>query len=298
MKAFYKSILVVFILLFQTISFAQEKSDKYLGFTPPGLTPQIFAPNIVSTDASELNSVISTDLKTFHFTRRINGQSKIVFINFKNNKWSPMQVTSFCKENNGVDPSLSPDEKKLFFGSGRNGSLGDSDIWIVEKQSNRAWSNAKNVGSVVNTTGNENHPTVTKNGTLYFHSNGHGGHGQTDIFRSKFKNGKYQKPENLGKSINTEYSEFDPFIAVDESYIIFSSSNRPNGFGKGDLYVSYKNKNETWTKAKNLGSKINSKETDYCPKVSPDGKYFFYTSRKSGNGDIYWVNAKIIESLR
>ena len=76
--------------------------------------------------------------------------------------------------------------------------------------------------------------------------------------------------------------------------MIVSSSGRPDSLGSADLYISFKKEDGSWTNLKNMGSTINSRELDYCPMLSPDGKYLFFTSKRSGSGDIYWVDAKII----
>jgi len=126
---------------------------------------------------------------------------------------------------------------------------------------------------------------------LYFKRSGGG---MSNIFRSRFINGNYEEPEKLGDAINSDTIEDHPFIAPDERYLLFSSWRRPDGYGEADLYIS-----------------------------SPDGKYFFFNSYKkseynpfwekplsydealeklddiyNGFPNIYWVDAKIIETLR
>jgi hypothetical protein len=200
-----------------------------------------------------------------------------------------------------MDPSMSDDGEKIFFGSNRpNGkeNAEGCDIWMVERLSTLKWSEPRNIGEPINTLKNENYPTLTQKNTLYFQSKGHGGMGGLDIFRSEFRDGQYSESENLGRSINSEYNDFDAFISRDESYLIFSSSNRPGGYGSGDLYISFMRKDGSWDKAQNMGKTINSSFMEYCPKVSPDGKYFFFTSGRSGNGDVYWVDARIIENFK
>jgi hypothetical protein len=81
----------------------------------------------------------------------------------------------------------------------------------------------------------------------------------------------------LGDAVNSQSAEIDACIAPDESFIVFASYNRPDDLGRGDLYISF-NQNGVWTPAKNLGDKINSNAREYCPILSPDGKYFFFTS--------------------
>ena len=75
-------------------------------------------------------------------------------------------------------------------------------------------------------------------------------------------------------------------------------STMPGSFGEDDIYVTFKQSDGSWSKPVNMGDKINSEKAENRPYVSPDGKYFFYTSTKRGNRDIYWVDVKIIEELR
>ena len=110
-------------------------------------------------------------------------------------------------------------------------------------------------------------------------------------------NGQYEHVELLDMPISTYYYEVDPFIAPDESYLIICS-NKSGGFGSFDIYISFPNAEGFWTEPINMGDKINSKFTEYIPSVTPDNKYFFFTSNKSGNREIYWVDAKIIDSFR
>jgi Tol biopolymer transport system component len=134
----------------------------------------------------------------------------------------------------------------------------------------------------------------------------------------------YSPPVDIGNKqngISTTSHEVDPFIAPDESYLIFAS-DRPGGYGEADLYICFRQSDGTWPKAQNMGPSINTKTGELCPSVSPDGKYLFFSSNRSlypnysetpityaekerilnspgnGNPDIYWVDAKIIEELK
>jgi Tol biopolymer transport system component len=150
----------------------------------------------------------------------------------------------------------------------------------MERTPNGSWSKPKNLGAPVNSEGAEWYPTLTRDGTIYFGSDRAGGKGRTDIYRSRLVNGKYAEPENLGDVINTQFNEFEPYISPDESFLIFMAGGRTEGRGGFDLYLSY-NRNGAWTKPVNLGDKINSAGNEYSPMISPDGKYFFWTSARS-----------------
>lgn len=190
-------------------------------------------------------------------------------------------------------------------------------MWIVKRRAN-GWNKPKIIKSLEN---NGGYPSLANNGNLYFFDTRDDCLGKIDIYVSKCINGRYAEPENLGSSINSDYNELDAFIAPDESYIIFGS-DRPDGFGSGDNFISFQCKDGTWSKALNMGKPINSNAVDYCPTVTPDGKYFFFASTRktfqsysekpitykdkiriinspgNGSSDIYWVDAKIIEKLR
>jgi hypothetical protein len=145
----------------------------------------------------------------------------------------------------------------------------------------------------VNSDGYDNYPAVTANGTLYFASERAGGKGRADLYRSRLVDGRYTAAENLGDPINTPSVEADPYIAPDESFLIFCTE-REDGFGEGDLYISYRNA-DSWTKPVNLGATINAAAFDYTPLVSPDQKRFYWSR---GWGEIYEIPADALRLRR
>jgi Tol biopolymer transport system component len=202
-----------------------------------------------------------------------------VFSRFENGKWRAPQVAPFSGQYSDYDPFISPDGNKLFFISNRpvdNNPKKDYDIWVVEKM-NGGWSAPKNLGVPINNDADQFYPSVAANGTMYFSTIKREEKSGFDLYRSKFVDGKYTEPEKLSDAVNSQFAEIDACIAPDESYIVFASYNRPEELGRGDLYISF-NENGVWTPAKNLGEKINSNAREYCPILSPDGKYFFFTS--------------------
>jgi len=302
-------------------------NGPYLGETPPGLTPRVFAPGLVSTGADELNSIFSPDGTEFVFSIKTPDRSHhtVLGMNRRDESWTPPRVLSFSGRFSDADPAYGPGGDSLYFISRRPISKGDAakedwDIWVVER-SEDGWGEPTHLDEPVNTDKLEVYPSLTRDGVLYFSSGRDGGQGQNDLYRTSIVDGHYTEPENLGDAINSEHSEGDLFIAPDESYIIFVSS-RPEGHGRGDLYVSFRQEDGSWTRARNMGEGINSPWLEYCPAVTPDGKYLFFTSYRhrrgdlpstpltyekivlaydrpqGGLGDIYWVDAAIIEQLR
>ncbi|MCP5101786.1 MAG: hypothetical protein GY950_00320 [bacterium] len=293
---------VIFINIFINSFAGQENfpllKGPYLGQKPPGLTPELFASGIVSTERTELNCAFSPDGSELFFTVWKAGQNTLMTMKQENGCWTRPAVAAFSGSYSDVDPYITRDGKRLYFSSMRpltgTGAAKDSDIWYVEKTGEGKWSKPIHPG-MPNTPGKDDYYTsITREGTLYFSIfETHGSPG--DIYRSRLKNGHYTAPERIKNSVSTRFNEHDPFVAPDESYLIFTS-NRPGGYGRGDLYISFRSPGGTWTEPKNMGKTINSTGYDFCPLLSPDGKYLFFTRNINRNGDIYWVDAKIINN--
>jgi len=149
----------------------------------------------------------------------------------------------------------------------------------MDKMANGDWAEPRNLGPA----GQQRRERVLsnrcRNGTLYFGSRRKGGKGGADIYRSRLVNGKFQEPENLGDAINTEFDEFEPFIAPDESFMIFmAGGGRPDSLGGYDFYISY-NRNGQWKKAKNLGAPINSSADEFLSQDRAGWKVLFLGER-------------------
>ena len=123
-----------------------------------------------------------------------------------------------------------------------------------------------------------------------------GGVGQFDLYMVRNEPNGYSDPDNL-KTLNTRFNEWDPYIAPDESFLIFCST-KPEGMGRDDLYISFRDQNGNWCPPVNMGDRFNSPDSENRPYVTNDGRFLFYASSRRGNRDIYWVDAKIIEELK
>jgi len=274
-------------------------SGSYLGQKSSGMKPEIFAPGIISTDALEMCISFVPGGKELYFVRKSGTRRSVFFMKEKNGRWTAPEITPFSGKYEDAEFSLSPDGNKLALISLRpleeNGQpLKFWDIWVVDRTGTE-WGKPVNPGNPINSDKREVFPALSKNGDLYFSSDRDGG---WNIYVSKFVDGHYNPPEKLSTAINSEYGDWDQAIAPDDSYMIFCSIGRPDSYGGSDLYISFRKKDGTWTKATNMGKDINTSRGVMCPTISPDGKYVFFASSISGNGDIYWVDAKIIEELK
>ncbi len=245
--------------------------------------PTIFAQGIISTGDYESHPVFTPDGKTLYFLKDSPDFSfwTIFVSQFQDGHWTEPKVASFSGQYRDADPFITADGSKLLFISDRpvpGKKHHDLDIWIMERNG-KQWGEPRNLGSPVNSEGNEWYPTLATDGTLYFGSGRPGALGKTDIYRSRLVDGKYGEPENLASPINTELNEYEPYIASDQSFLIFMADNR-EGNGDSDLYISYQ-QNGSWTKPAGLPNEINSAANEYSPMVSPDGRYFFWTSARN-----------------
>ena len=281
-----------------------EISGPYLGQKTPGMSPELFAPGFISSDQSEIGSVFSPDLHEFYFTTWTKETgTKIMVTRQRDGVWTVPEAASFSNHPSDVDVAISIDGKKVFFGTRRPrpGEAEDRqegfDIWYADRTAN-GWGEESFLGPVVNSGKSQVYPTITADGTLYFQAVRQEGYGKADIYRSRLIQGAYQMPENLGPIINSEHYEGDVYVTPDESYMVVSIYGREDDLGGGDLYVSFRNPSGEWSPPKNMGPGINSDKRDFCPMVTPDGKYLFFSSKRLGVGDIFWVDARVIEASR
>jgi pimeloyl-ACP methyl ester carboxylesterase/Tol biopolymer transport system component len=270
--------------------------DFYLGQRPPGLTPKIFAPGIVSTDAHEFACSFTPDGTEFYFTRtdpRMH-RNQIMVTKLNNGKWTEPSVASFIENRLSFEPRMTADGKRLYFTlekpvPGQSGGM-PMNIWYVEREGEN-WSEPKNPGSAFNP-GKTMYISSTLDGTAYA-SDISAGPGNMGIGMIRKVNGEYQKLERLGPPINIGKQDMHPYVAPDGSYLIFASK-RPSENIKNELFISFKNADGSWgePKAIDLGMQAG------CPMVSPDGKYLFFTAGERGKSDIYWVDASILNASK
>lgn len=308
------SIIIYCLISFSACNVQDNKKEEsvfpilegpYLGQKPPGMTPEIFAPDIISTkDKYELNSVFSRDGNEFYYVISSSTAEEkkrgvyfyyLMVTKMINGVWVKPERAPFSGINRIVDISLSPDGNKLYFCSEQTDPpdyTGPLDIWYFERVGSE-WSGPNRFDPPINSMASEAQPTFTKDGTMYF-SSGRGEKGKGRIFYSKKIDGKYSEPVRMAKSVNAEYCfNGNSFISPDESYLLFARWGIPDSIPeeKG-MYISFKKQDGSWTQAKN--TKPETGIYGSLAALSHDGKYLFYSS----GGDIYWVDSKIIESLK
>ena len=303
--------LVVCFLFFVLIACSSQDAfpvlkGPYLGQKPPGMTPEIFAPDILSKDNLAFGLVFTPDGNELYFKLfdPVKDIGSIMCMKRVNNIWTKPEVAPFSGTYFDLDMSISHDGYRFFFRSNRpfpgSNKLKDRFyIWYMIRIKD-GWSEPRPLDFSGNINIPVGCPTITFNGTLYFTARLDGTIGGSDVYRSRFVNGSYVTPENLGSTINSKYNENNMLIAPDESYMIVACNGRPENIGEEDLYIGFRKSNGSWTTLKNMGKAINTKSDEKCPVLSPDGKYLFFIRYKLNVDacDIYWVDAKVIEELK
>ncbi|RIW13740.1 OmpA family protein [Algoriphagus lacus] len=138
-------------------------------------------------------------------------------------------------------PSLSADGRILFFSSNRKGGFGGNDIWYTVRLNDGNWSDAKNLGSIVNSPKDEISPFMFfNNELLFFASDGHQGFGGMDIFLSRVKDGEFQDPENLGLPINDQLDQVALFITAKKDYAYYTELTKEDGAQDRSLLYRFK----------------------------------------------------------
>jgi len=274
---------------------------KYLGQTPPDHTPVRCVPDFLlsnqnwwwharidfQSDGNELFMDIYCPSE---------GGIRIRHMKIVDGYWTFPAASPFSSDHIDASPSFINNGNKVFFLSDRPNGEGYG-IWSAEKN-NGVWSTPLPVAVPVNSSIEKGWEiSVTNNETIYYRMKVVGGPNREDIFVIKKVNGQYSTPERLDDNINSPYSELGVFVDPDEEYMLFCS-DRPDGSGEQDIYISYRNPDGTWGLAVNLGAGINSSSRDTAPSVSPDKKYLFFKSSRQGSGNPFWVDAQIIAELK
>ncbi|MEO1488334.1 MAG: hypothetical protein AAFR88_02695 [Pseudomonadota bacterium] len=201
--------------------------------------------------------------------------------------WTGRQHIVGSPEFNAHDPYLSADETRLYFITRAKGS---ADIAYLPRGADGVWAEPVVMGEAVNSPSNDYYTSITTAGDLYFSSDRPAGSENYDIFVAKA--GADAPPERLPKSVNSRWYEGDPYIDPAGRYLIFASS-RPEGRGRGDLYLSIAQQDGGWSEPIAFDERINTPGHELCPLVSLDGSAFLFTS----NEDIRWVSSAIIDEM-
>jgi hypothetical protein len=267
------------------------ESERYLGKKPPGEDPEIFPLPVRRGYFAGERIAISADGRQIYYTEMTSNYDAydVLRLEYVNGKWAgPYQMFA-----NLAAPALSPDGTTLYLEQPAK----DFASWTAKK-TDTGWSTPVPT-TLVASPNNLHNLQVTNDGSIYASSKtGRGVLGESDICQL-VTTGSTAVMQSLGAPLNSAGQENDLYVAKDGSYVIFSSPDH-GGVGLGDLFISFKKGDGSWTKPKNFGTPINSEGYDFAPYVTADGKYLFFTRSTSPTSIfVCWVRVdRLIAKFR
>jgi Tol biopolymer transport system component len=287
---FLRSIAVSLLLVSGSVAFASNDTDK----------PEVilFAPGRIPTSAlRSLAPAFTPDGASVYLGQQSIASKSICIMSSqrKGTDWSAPQPVSFSSQNGDLEPAFSPDGKYLIFASGRpttpsgtalegryNGQVlpgRGGNLWRVTRTKN-GWGSPEVLPPVINTNSSIFSPAITADGSLYFMRADNGINFY--IYRSQKKNGQYEAPVRVSFGGDTTHSDYDPAVAPDESFIIFSSG-RPPAPKTTDLFIAFRTANG-WGDPIDLRSALSDLVYGVEARLSPDSKTLYFTNSRSASG--------------
>ena len=261
----------------------QAVSSHFLGLQPPGSTPEPFATGIVSTNFWEYGGGLSPDMQEFYVLKERGQDGEMEFVVFRNENGQIVEETISARVG---QPFISPDGKTMHLGR------------RYKVRSDDGWSEIKELGAPFDEY-RIMRLTASSSGTYYFDEVGNDGDGR--IRFSRLVDGVREEPQLASAAVNNGTWLAHPFIAPDESYILWDG-RKEDGYGSSDIYVSFRQEDGSWGEAINLGDRINTDLWEASASVTPDGEYLFFNRNSSAddydNVDIYWVDASVLDELK
>ncbi|MEQ1553046.1 MAG: OmpA family protein [Ferruginibacter sp.] len=259
------------------LQYAQKNKNSLYVFNPINMGGSI------NSTALEYLPSFTVDGNKMIFNKRINGDEDFYESNKIDGIWqkaTPVLGKINTNLNEGAQNISLDGQWLIFTGCNYPEGLGSCDLYISYKNKNGQWSEATNMGNLINTNSWESAPSLSADKSeLYFSSTRQGGYGGSDIWVSKNINGQWQKPENMGEKINTIGDDGCPFIHADNQTFYFNSTGH-TGYGMNDLFISRRSEKGNWQKPQNLGYPINTIDDEGSMIVSADGKTAYYASDK------------------
>ncbi|MFW9826204.1 MAG: hypothetical protein ACFFEY_01125 [Candidatus Thorarchaeota archaeon] len=272
------------------------KDNKYYGFNPPGLIPELFAPKIIGAEHHEHSvPTFSLDGTELYWSRQyisdIERPQTIMMMKFVENKWSSPEIAPFSGEYHDGGPIFSFNEDLIYFYSMRphlDRDVNYNNLWAISR-SNSTWGVPYKLPFPINTEKFQVTPTISQDDTLYYTSYNEKASRNMIFMFSKKKGNIWTKPQILSPNFNIRYQDWLPSIAPDNSFLIFSSLREPSEVF--NLYLSKCKEDGTWGIPQCLSDQINTAASERFPGLTRDGKFLFFIRESQ----IYWVSSDILK---
>lgn len=193
----------------------------------------------INTEGHDAVMCISHDGQRLYIYRNVGlGNGDIFVSTLQGNTWdAPVKVKGINSSYWEGSVCFTPDEKYLYFASERPGGVGGRDIWVAERLIDGSYGKVQSASAAINTPYDEDSPFITADGkTMFFSSTGHNSTGGYDVFRSDMKSGRWTKPYNIGKPVNSNQDDKYYWVSPDGARGYYSSE-RKDGQGAHDLLM-------------------------------------------------------------
>jgi len=269
----------------------------WLGQPPPGERAEIFAPGILKPPGGFHSSVVFSPAgDEACWTEMASGVTYLSRL--VGGVWARPEALPWDPEYGVREPFYSHDGRRVYFLS-RRPPAGErverERIWLVDRDG-PGWGTPRPVGRPIS-----DHPThwqfsLSRIGNLYFTSEAKGVRGGQDIYLALRSGDGFATPRDVGGSVNSDVRDFCPFVAPDESYLVFARAV-PEQRGRSDLFVSFRTRDGGWTPTRNLGDAVNTPHNEVSPAVTPDGRFLVFLRVSSEINEACWVAASVIDRL-
>jgi hypothetical protein len=244
---------------------------------------------VISTGDDDAHVTLADDGRHVYFLKNAADFSHwtIAVVEWLGDTWGEPRVAPFSGRWADGDLAFAPDGQTAYFVSTRPTppeaqAKADTDLWRLFRTEG-GWGEPEHIPEL-SSSGFEWYPNMTADGWLYFGSERPEGNlgavGTSDLWRARLQAGRFLAPENLGPVLNTAGQDIEPWISADGRLLIFASNGRPDTRGSYDLYVSHRC-GESWTAPRSLGLDVNSPAWEFGPRLSPDGRFLFFTSNRA-----------------
>jgi hypothetical protein len=288
------------LLFMPTLAGAQERGPfrgPYLGQAPPGRTPVLFAPGFFLNPGEYHSPIVFSPEGTEAYWSPMpgHGRNTTLMAEMVDGVWTTPRYVDFGLEAGATEVTYSPDGGMVYFLStqlfeGERPTDGPRErIWFATRDPDGSVGPPRIMPPTVTAHSTHWQFSVAANGNLYFTSRSSGTQ-STDILVARYSRGTYGEPQPLGAGVNSTSIEHCPFVAPDESYLLFTRNDEEHD--NRDLFVSYRTPEGSWSEAEPLPAPINSEHTEIYPVISPDGEYLFFLSWREGAGRMFWIGLR------
>lgn len=285
---FFIPIIVVFLIS------CKGKQDDFKQYEYAS-SPVILGEGTLSRDSVQWNNVFVSKTKELYLTRMGKSASIIYKFDYNHQEFENLEEIPLPKESPNSDVYVNAKGNLMLFSSllpeHKQDTISDWNIWKSIRK-NGDWQTPEPFFSK-NLEGNQFYPWLTNSGNLYFAITPHGSQ-NSDLYVSKYSEGRNQKPIALPKQINSDKLEGDAYVSPDESFLIYAGFEREENLGKSDLFIAF-NENGDWSEPVWLGKEINSEGYDGSPFVTENGKYLIFTSSRGSTNENIFFNHYIVK---